>query len=140
MLVTIDKERIRPMIELAPSMTPDAIRMRFRTTQKDIDDLTGLALVEDTSLAHQARLAVHGFLESPEAIKEPIEERKLIRKVEMELPVETVNGLGALATDRCIKVDQVLHAAFDRYAEDRIRSPELRQTIQEMIDGPTPDN
>jgi hypothetical protein len=121
------------MKELDSPKSPDSIVFQFRTTQSTVDYLTGLAIVDDTTVGQKARDAAHDFLQSPVDIYEPIEPRKLIRKVEMEVPLETVNGLGILATEQCTSVDQLLHAAFDRYTKARLDSPELQQTLRGMI-------
>lgn len=96
---------------------------RFRTTQGNVDYLTAFALLDDTTIGHQARLAIDEFLREPGERDAPIEPRKLIRTLEMRLEPEKTSSLGAVAVERFTSVDQTLHDAFKQYFSSRFNSP-----------------
>lgn len=111
-----------------------ATAFRFRTTQGTVDFLTAFALLDDTTLGDQVRLAIGDYLQAPPDSKiiDPIEPRKLIRRLETKLAPDVVTGIGAVAAKNCMTPDQALHVAFARYTINRLDSVELERTLESL--------
>jgi hypothetical protein len=116
----------------------EQVTLNARFSQRNLDYLTAFAILDDTTIGHQARTAIEQCTPEPDELHWSDDGRDRLRKVKLQMPPEMAARLGTLATDAITDIGQVMHLAFGRYIEGRLTSPELQEALERVTQQDSP--